>query len=98
VNDHLVPINFEVNSVIGSSETVERLPIVFNLTKVLAIEILQDFIRDFKFTEKFQLLQSWNLRNLSGTDFIEDDLKHGSVLILGEDPIKPRSMIHPDLV
>ena len=90
VNDDLLVDDFEIKAPIQSAKTVEGLAVTLDFTEALIIEMLEIVFGDLEFIEEFQLLESTQLGNLSSTDFIEDDLKHGVTLAEKCRRLKPR--------
>ena len=80
MNNDLLVDDFEIKAPIKGAKAVEGLAVTLDFTEAFIIEMLQIVFGDLEFIEEFQLLESIQLGNLSSTDFIKDDLKHGATL------------------
>ena len=74
VHHHLVAHHFEVKTPLAGTEPVERFPVALDLTETFVLEMFEVAACDLEFVEQGQLLQSIQLRDFGGTDFVEDDL------------------------
>lgn len=74
VDEHFTVNDFEVNPVIGRTETVEGFAIAFYLPEGCPINILKGFFAYLEFFKQFKLFQCTEAGNFSSADFVENYL------------------------